>query len=406
VICVFYILAVLLIAQALLSLIKSARHLAFIRRDCAAPLQKFTPLASIIVPCKGIDLALEENLRALFDQHYPSYEIIFAVATESDAARPVIERVMLEHPHRPARLVVAGRSHGRSEKVNNLLCALDQINSESEVLVFADSDVRVHPDWLGALLAPLASQEVGATTGYRLLLPEKGGFWSAVLSAWNSSVAATLGDHDRNFAWGGSTAMLRKTFNLIGVRARWSNAASDDYALTNAVRDAGLRINFVPRCLIPSYEDVRLRSLLEFTTRQVIITRVYNPRLWWLGMSSYLLFNVTFFGGIALAIYRAICGMGAGLVLVMLSAIYLLGSLSGLLKLKAAMHALSEDASRAVRLWWMFCLLWPVVSMVFLYNFLRSATTRRINWRGVCYELRSATETIVNEEVSQRGLIR
>jgi ceramide glucosyltransferase len=383
----FYIMAVLLMVQAALSLIKSARHLAFIRRDSSAPLNPFTPPASIIVPCKGIDLGLEENLRALFFQNYPSYEIIFVIATADDAARPVIERVISQHQHRPARLVIAGRSRGRSEKVNNLLFALDQINPESEVLVFADSDARVHPDWLPALISPLASPEIGATTGYRLFIPVSGGFCSAVLSAWNSSVAATLGDHKHNFAWGGSTALLRETFDLIGVRARWRNAVSDDYALSGAVRDAGLKVRFVPRCLIPSYQNVGLGSLLEFTTRQVIITRVYNPRLWWLGMSSY----TTFFAGLALAIYCVLSGRGSGLMLVLLGAIYLLGSLSGLLKLKAAMRALPGA------LWWVFCLLWPAVSLLFLYNFIRSATTRRINWRGVCYELRSPTETIVVE---------
>src|SRR5205085_5929221 len=141
-----------------------------------------------------------------------------------------------------------------------------------------DSDARVTGDWLRSLVAPLGNEQTGAATGYRWYLPQHGGFFSALLSAWNGSVATTLGDHNRNFAWGGSTAILKKTFEKINVREVWANAVSDDYALTNVLQKNGLHINFVPRCLTISREDASLRSLLEFTTRQVIITRVYNAR--------------------------------------------------------------------------------------------------------------------------------
>lgn len=391
----FYIFAALLIIQGLFSLIEGIQFRAFVSRSLREPVGSFTPRASIIAPCKGVEPELEENLDALFAQDYTAYEIIFAIASGEDAARPAIEKVMARHPRVASRLVIAKPDDRRSEKISNLLSALDSVAAKSEALVFVDSDARAHKDWLRALVAPLSDSRVGAATGYRWYLPERGGLWSAALSAWNGSVATTLGDHGRNFAWGGATAILRKTFERTGIRDRWQSAVSDDYALTRALQDARMQISFVPRCLMQSREDVNLGKLMEFTTRQVIITRVYRPRMWWVGLISNLLFAAVFFGGIGLVLSRMLHGDHAALPLLMLAMIYSLGSIKGALRLFAARDALPSAREEIMRLWWMFCLLWPMVSLIFLYNFIKSGTTRRIYWRGVCYEMRSPTETIV-----------
>ena len=401
----FHFFAALLIIQGVASLLEGLRFRAFIRNSLREAPGPFAPRVSIIAPCKGLDPGLEQNLGALFTQEYPDYEIVFVIASADDPARPVIERLIEDHEGRRARLVVAGPASGRGEKVNNLLSALDHVRPESEALCFADSDAKAGAGWLRALVAPLEDEEVGAATGYRWYLPrhfsqqagavERASFRAALLSAWNGSIATTLGDHGRNFAWGGSTAILRKTFARIDVSARWENAVSDDYALTKAVRDAGLGIRFVPRCLVIARESPSLAALLEFTTRQIIITRVYNPRLWWTGIISHALFCSAFFGGLAFITARMLAGSTATLAAVMIGTIYALGSLKGLLRLIAAREALAPAREEIARLWWMLCFLWPLVSLLFLYNFTKSATTRRLTWRGVTYEMRSPDSTII-----------
>ena len=392
---VFYVLIGLLIAQGVFSLIEGVQFRSFVRRAIRDPLDDFTPRATIIAPSKGLDPDLEENVRGLFSLDYPDYDIIFAIAADDDPSRPILDRVIAEHPERPAIVVVAGLSDDRSEKVNNLLAALKHLSPLSEVLVFVDLDARVTPTWLRALVAPLGDPGVGAATGYRWYFPVRGGFWSSMLSAWNGSVATTLGDHGRNFAWGGSTGIMRETFNRIGVARLWNGAVSDDYALTRAAQCAGLRVTFQPRCLVASYERASLASLLEFTTRQVTITRVYRPAVWWTGFASHLLFCLGFFGGFAVAMARLFRGDSATGLVVMLAIIYILGSIKGWLRIASAAEILSGVAVEVNRLWWMFCLLWPLVSILFLGNFAGSAFTRRIVWRGVCYEMKSASETSV-----------
>jgi len=411
----FYGLAGLVLLQGFLSLIEGFRHYAFVVKALREPisLDARAPKVAVIAPCKGIDPGLEGNLTALFELDYPDYQVIFVIADADDPARPVIEEVMRRNRGRSPLLVVAGASAGRSEKVNNLLHGLDRVSGGCEVFAFVDSDARVRPDWLAALVVPLTQLGVGAATGYRWYLPERGGFWPALLSAWNGSVATTLGDHGRNFAWGGSTAIRRDTFDRFGVREQWSGAASDDYVLTRAVRTAGLRIVYAPRCLALSREDVGLARLLEFTTRQIIITRVYHAQLWWLGIISHSLFNTVFFGGLALVAASLIWPLReasapptaqnpwASAAAALLGLIYLLGLLKGALRLLAAREALPAARNDVLSLWWMYCLLWPVVSLVFQYNFIKSATTRRITWRGVCYELRSPGETVIRKKTDE-----
>ena len=113
-------------------------------------------------------------------------------------------------------------------------------------------------------------------------------------SAWNASSVSILGDHERNFAWGGSTAIYRETFVRLKVLDAWRGSVSDDYAITRAAQAANTRIIFVPECLIPSYGECTMPELLEFTTRQIIITRVYHPRLWRLGFVGHGIFNAAF----------------------------------------------------------------------------------------------------------------
>jgi ceramide glucosyltransferase len=427
----FLLLAAILILQGLLSLAEGTAFHAFVRRSTRGGAVEPAPRASVIAPCKGLEPGFEASLAALFDQHYPDYEIVVALASEDDPAKAVIARVRQSRPDRSSRLVIAAPSTKRSEKINNLLAAIEQADPSSDALVFVDSDALADRDWLRNLVGPLADPSVGASTGYRWYLPSgetRGGgdtetrgpgdagtsprlrvsFWSHLLSAWNGSVATTLGDHGRNFAWGGSTAIRRETFNRIGVAERWQNAVSDDYVLTRAVQDAGLRIRFVPRCLMVTRESATLKSLLEFTTRQIIITRVYRSDAWWIGLISHGLFTVGFFGGLGIQLIRLGVGLWrpgalgpnaevfAGDFMTLAAAlmlIYLLGSLKGALRLRAASLALPQFAQEIRASWAAFCVLWPAVSLLFLYNFIRSWTTRRITWRGVCYELVSDSET-------------
>ena len=393
----YYILAGLVLLQSIVSLRGGVRWLAYFRRELAAKRPLYLPFASVFVPCRGLDQGLRWNLAALFRQHYPAYELVFVSDDADDAGLDIARQLVKEFEGETvarARFVVAGRATESGQKVHNLRAAVLEADASSEVFVFVDTDARTRPDWLRSLVAPLAEGGAGAATGYRWFLPVAGGFASRLRSVWNASIASALGANTRgNFCWGGSTAVRRETFERLNMRDRWRGTVSDDYALTRALQEAGLPIRFVPACLNASVEDCTLPELFEFTTRQLKITRVYAPRLWAFVLVSNLLFVAVFFGGLALAAWRAAAGLSFVWPLAAVSVIFLLGLWKAFFRLRAVALVLEEHHGRLRRGAWAHLLLWPVTAALFLHNAAAAGLSRRIVWRGIGYELKSPTET-------------
>lgn len=408
----FFLLAVLVLLQSLVSLRGGVRYLAYFRHELEARRALYMPFATVFVPCRGLDQGLGENFRALFAQHYPAYELIFVSDRADDPALAVADGARREAAGESSagtRTVVAGPASESGQKVHNLRAAVPEADPHSEVFVFVDTDARPAAGWLRALVSPLADEGVGASTGYRWFLPRSGGLASHLRSVWNASIASALGaDGRRNFCWGGSTAIRRETFERLDVSGRWRGALSDDFALTRVLHDAGLPIRFVPACLTASLEDCRFGQLLEFTTRQLKITRVYAPHLWRIVLLSNLLFVVVFFGGAALTVARAALGLSYAWTLALVCAIFLLGMWKAFFRLRAVALVLEDYHAELRAGLWAHLTLWPLTAALFLYNALAAALSRRINWRGIGYELKSPAETVIirtPDEIADCGIM-
>src|SRR5215213_5060309 len=365
---VFYLFALLVVWLGIESLRGGFRFLAFVRRELKREQTSFTPFASIIAPCRGLDQGLRDNLCALFNQNYPAYEIIFVTDSADDPALSVIEELRATFAGRSSvktRVVVAGVATESGQKVHNLRVASAQVDSMSSVLVFVDSDARPQRDWLRMLIAPLEDGSAGAATGYRWFIPVRGGFASHLRSCWNASIASALGERtDKNFCWGGSTAIRRETFESLNVQERWRGALSDDFALMRVLHEARLPVHFVPGCLTPSFEDCGLIELIEFTTRQLKITRVYAPHFWKAVLAGSFLFVTVFFGGLALMLTRAALGLSFLTPLLFVALIFALGAGKAYVRWRAVMLALAAHGEPLRRGLPAQLLLWPIASVL------------------------------------------
>lgn len=387
-----------------LSLRGGLRFQKYVKSELGRRKLDFRPFASIIVPCRGLDQGLIENLASFGSLNYPDYELLFVLDDKSDPAFQVIAN--LRNSNRlskiPTKVLIAGNSICNSQKVHNLLHAVENVNPACEVLVFADSDARPDPDWLKALVEPLADETVGAATGYRWFVPVHGGVASNLRSVWNASIASALGaDRRGNFCWGGSTAIRRRTFESANVRNFWRQAASDDFAMMHALRAAGLPIHFVPACLIPSYEDCTFRELIEFTTRQLKITRVYAEPFWKAVLIGSLLFVPVFSGLILLCIYRLFSGAGALFPVSLFLAIFALGAIKSIIRLRSVESIFRSNGIEASLGFVSHVLLWPIATALYLINSLAALFSRRIEWRGIVYELNSPNETAIIRRASR-----
>ena len=398
---VFYFFATISIWLGLLSLRSGLRFVHYLQIELAKQDEVFTPFVTIFLPMRGVDDGLRENVAAIFRQDYPSFEIIFVTDRADDPALAVIEtaRQSFTGAIGPAmQVLVAGAASGRGQKVHNLSHAIRHAHRDSEVFVFVDSDARPAGNWLRALVAALADAEVGAATGYRWFIPARGGIASHLLSVWNAAIASALGaDGMKNFCWGGSTAIRRSTFATCRVIDRWRGTVSDDFAMTRALHDANLPIKFVPQVLIPSFENCSFAQLLEFTTRQIKITRAYAPHLWKSVFLGSAIFVLTFFGGLVLVTTRAAVGLSFFTQLFLLIIIFLMGAMKSHLRWRAVSSVIAEPKMSTVSSTIAHVTLWPFASALYLYNALAAVVSRRITWRGIIYELKSPDETVIIE---------
>jgi len=168
---------------------------------------------------------------------------------------------------------------------------------------------------------------------------------------------------------------------------RWRGSVSDDFTLTKVLKEAKLPIHFTPNCLVASVGDCNFRELLEFTTRQIKITRVYAPQLWLPLLLGSAIFTIAFFGGLILmGIYPH---SPAAYIFTLI--IFILGAAKSLVRFIAVSDVLKPPEYDLPA----HIFLWPFASLLYLYNTIVAAFSRRIKWRGITYELKSANEAVI-----------
>ena len=388
----FYILVIEQILQGAYNLWDTFRWWRTAQRRGASDPGFYAPTAAVFCPIKGLEPGLEENLTALTRFDYPNYEVFFILASVDDRAHNLAALIAAKSKT-PAQVILAGRAEGCSEKVNNLRVAIETVGERFDTFVFCDSDGRPGRGWLKRLVAPLSDPLLGAATTFRWYFVERGGFWNALLSAWNAPIATFQGEGPAKFCWGGGTAIRRTTFESLHVLQRWRGAASDDLALTRALRDAGAAIRFVPECLVPNIAATSAGGFFEFTNRQMIVTRVYEPRLWVRGGIAHLIYATMLVLGITIAAGDWISGTPMLNIVMLVLLPPLLAMVRGALRLAAVIEILPERKQSLLAQGWTWTILAPIVPLVALWNHLVSVTTRRITWRGVRYVLTSPSTT-------------
>jgi ceramide glucosyltransferase len=368
--------------------------LAYVRKRLKTDPGFYAPRTAVICPCRGIEPGLERNLVSLCEFNHQNYEVFFVLASENDPAHSIVKRVAGTSRVK-AHVVIAGKPSNCSEKVNNLRVAVEQLPEEFEVLVFTDSDGRPGKGWLHHLVAPLTDSRIGATTTMRWFFPNDNSFWTAMLAAWNASVVTMLGPHNKNFCWGGGTAIRRTVFEQIGMLEAWQYSFSDDYSLTMMIERSRRQIVFLPECLTPSFVQTNFAGLLEFTGRQMRITRVYRPQMWVTAFATHFLYCVTIVLGLLVIANLTVEARPAFQVTTLLVLPLLLAAIRGALRVIGVTEALPSYRSQIMSQSWIYICLAMFVPYLYLIDFAGALFGRRIRWRGIEYELISTEQTKV-----------
>ena len=353
----------------------------------------FRPSCVVIVPCKGLDTAFEDNIQSFYRQAYPGpYQLWFVVEDKSDAAFAVLaqlkDRFLPTSKVADVRILVAGKTAGCSQKLHNLLFAYRQVPQDTEVLIFADSDACAGPDWLIQLAAPLRKPHIGLASGYRWFVPTTNNLATLALSAMNAKVFQVMGNTRFNLAWGGSMSIRKKDFDRLEIERIWSHSLSDDLSISRAVRTDGLMIRFVPACVVASYGSTTWAALWEFARRQFIITRIYSPRMWCFALVSAIYSVVGLWGSLALAVWAIAARPAFWSIPVAAGAVFLLCQVyraAQRQELAARLLPKDQAAMRPAR-WadWLGFWAWGLVMLAVIVC---SAWGRTIIWRGIGYRI-------------------
>lgn len=239
----------------------------------------FTPPVSILKPVKGVDFEAFENFASFCRQDYPEYEILFGVADPADPVVPIIRRIQTEYEEQPIRLILAPKVIGTNRKASMLhhLAAA----ARHDILVISDSDMRVTPDYLRRVVAPLADETVGLVTcPYVAADPRTLTARLEALHMGFSFLPSILVGRlvlGMRFAMGASNSLRRHTLERIGGFAGLADYLADDYQLGVRIAATGLRIHLSRYLMVAYLGATRFREQWERELRWMQCNRVSRP---------------------------------------------------------------------------------------------------------------------------------
>ncbi|MGC9196940.1 MAG: bacteriohopanetetrol glucosamine biosynthesis glycosyltransferase HpnI, partial [Syntrophobacteraceae bacterium] len=220
-------------------------------RATGSTLAGLKPSLSVLVPLCGADFRACQNYASLCRQDYPHFEIIFGVADPADSSIGVVNKLRVDFPDVPVKLVVSSEKIGPNPKVNSLNNMLSLASHET--LVMLDSDIRVGPGFLSEISEEFLSVGQGLLTClYRA--GEAPGLASkfealGISSEFAPGVFVAHMGGAISFAFGACIALTKNTLEAIGGFRAVAPYLADDYMLGNLVCKAGFPVK-LSRCVV------------------------------------------------------------------------------------------------------------------------------------------------------------
>jgi len=239
----------------------------------------FTPPVSVLKPVRGLDHEAWENFETFCRQDYPNYEIIFGVADEDDPVVPVIRRLERRFPERKIRLVFA-RPFGPNRKA----CLLHDLTvaARHEVLVISDSDMRVAPDYLSRVVAPLADPGVGLVTcayvGDEALSLPAGLEALHMGVTFLPSVVVARRVMAMRFALGASLTLRRADLARLGGFAVLVDYLAEDYQIGARTAASGQTVHLSDYVMAAAIGETTFHEEWRRELRWMRCSRVSRPR--------------------------------------------------------------------------------------------------------------------------------
>ncbi len=247
--------------------------------NCPGKNLDFSPPISNLKPVRGLDPAAYENFASFCLQDYPEYELIFCATDQSDPCVPVIQQLMRDFPERQIRLLFSAGHTAINDKVAKL--RLMEREARYEYLVINDSDVRVEPDYLRRVVAPLRDPKVGAVTCFYVSPRERSfveklqtigmlsDFYAGVLVAWQLDGI--------QFALGPTMLSTKQRIRGFGGFQVLENRPADDLLFGRLIAEQGVEVRLLRYAVetVPDFQG--MGELLSKRMRWMTVMRSMRP---------------------------------------------------------------------------------------------------------------------------------
>ena len=355
----------------------------FFRQPERAPDRAYTPPVSILKPIRGLDPDAYENLASFCRQDYPAYEMIFCVDPDDDTVRPVVEKLQRDFPEREIRVLLGSGRVASNDKVAKL--ARMAAEARHETVVISDSDVRVVPDYLRAMTAPLRDERVGAATCFYVhtdlqtfadrlqTVGMMSDFYAGILVAWQLEGI--------KFALGPSIATTRERLAGFGGYAAIENSPGDDLLVGRLIAEQGYEVRLLRYAVSTVSDYASMNDLLQKRMRWIVVMRHMRP---W-GHLGLLLTQGLPWSIMAVAVHPTLAVAA--------------GYLGSYFAIRAAMTWVIGVHGLRQRGLWAQMILIPVWDGVAFFIWLTSFLRSTIRWRGADYYIREGQ--LVAKEVAR-----
>ena len=216
-----------------------------------APRPSTQPPVTLLKPLCGDEPGLLDNLQSFWRQDYPAIQMVCGVRDPHDPAIAVVRALQAALPDADIALVIDSALHGANRKVSNLMNMMAA--AKHDMLVLSDSDMRVTPSYLNAVVATLTRPGIGLATCLYIGRPVAD-IWSRIGAQGinfgflpSAAVSKLLGGAIG--CYGATIALRRQTLDSVGGFAALKDQLADDYALGELVRRTGQRIAVAPHVI-------------------------------------------------------------------------------------------------------------------------------------------------------------
>ena len=237
------------------------------------------PAITVLKPLYGADANLYENLLSFCRQDYPDFQILCGVREALDPAVAIVRRLQADFPDLDLHLVIDASVHGTNLKISNLINMMAA--AKHDILVIADSDMAVTPDYLSVLAGGLEDPGIGLVTCLYAGL-SVGDLWSDlgalhISHGFLPSVLVGRLVSGRAGCFGATMALRRADLEAIGGFAALKDLLADDYFLGAKVQSLGKRLHLTRMIVDDHVQEPSLKALFRHELRWARTIRSIAP---------------------------------------------------------------------------------------------------------------------------------